>query len=645
MTSNQLIVTQTFADDITIGTVIGSPHVSVVWALSKTDHTAIFGRTKSGKSKLLFRRLAPLAIRILNDPHCPYSMFVLEPGLGLCDDLRAVIAKNLPQHGRREALSRVYDLSVKDVDHLFRINPAIFDPSGIRPHRRSSKFAAFVNQRAAVIYEMFTREFAQMITDTPHLARVLKTLIKISLYADLPLEYLDRLVDPDDELAEQLVKRVLPLIPRRLASFLTRLRRRLVGRDEGLADSVLNRLDTILDSTSRLIFSSTDADCFNFDTVVTGPFIALLDMQEGDVSQAFTNTLGGLLLNNLVATVRKHPVGSIPKIIAAVDECSHYVGLDVDSCMLSMRRWISFIFSTQDISSLRRGDVDLSAKILSQTNTIFCFAQTADADLDVLVPRICRGNYSFEERIERQQFFDHYEHKPWIKRSRQTGSSDADGQGFQDGSGQTLNQPVLYTQQQRDANRNMVPHQGNTTQHGITGQSTHTTTASETLSDELLTLAHYRIEEHFGDLQTQLDVQREKLKVMISEFDTRQMVAKFPGTKALPVEVVYVPDPCATEAYKEALIEQYLTELRTVHSFYITDAECTEEASEQRLLAYLDQHALPEEPVDGSPPPVGNNGRRHKPAANSANDPARNNRSRNVPLTPAYRPDEYKGNF
>ena len=111
--------------------------------------------------------------------------------------------------------------------------------------------------------------------------------------------------------------------------------------------------------------------------------IVLIDLAPRNrLSTQLANTIGALLINEVIATIRSLPRGVRYPSYLFLDEFQNFVGPDVEAALPETRQLgLKLVLSHQSFAQLERGDYDLTSMIFAAQSRMIFGVQGEDADL------------------------------------------------------------------------------------------------------------------------------------------------------------------------------------------------------------------------------------------------------------------------
>ncbi|MFV0445853.1 MAG: TraM recognition domain-containing protein, partial [Planctomycetaceae bacterium] len=150
-----------------------------------------------------------------------------------------------------------------------------------------------------------------------------------------------------------------------------------------ILDSTRNRLKPYFESkVLQRMFGSTESR-LDVQRMMRDARIVIVDLApRGRLFETEANTIGALLLNEVLAVARSMPRDVKYPTFLLLDEFQNFVGPDIESALPEVRQLgLRMILSHQSLSQLERGDHDLTAMIFQAQSRMIFGVQGEDADL------------------------------------------------------------------------------------------------------------------------------------------------------------------------------------------------------------------------------------------------------------------------
>lgn len=150
-----------------------------------------------------------------------------------------------------------------------------------------------------------------------------------------------------------------------------------------ILDSSRNRLKPYFESDIlRRMFGATESR-FKVEQFMREGKIVLIDLAPRNrLAGQLANTIGALILNEVIATARNLPRGIRYPTYVFLDEFQNFVGPDLESALPEVRQLgLKLLLSHQSFSQLKRGEYDLTAMIFQAQSRLIFGVQGEDADI------------------------------------------------------------------------------------------------------------------------------------------------------------------------------------------------------------------------------------------------------------------------
>lgn len=150
-----------------------------------------------------------------------------------------------------------------------------------------------------------------------------------------------------------------------------------------ILDSSRNRLRPYFDSDIlRRMFGSTQSRLDVLRMMREGRIVVVDLSPRNRLSGQLANTIGALLINEVIAQVRSLPRDVRYPTYMFLDEFQNFVGPDIESALPELRNLgLRLILSHQSFSQLQRGDYDLTSIIFQAQSRMMFGVQGEDADI------------------------------------------------------------------------------------------------------------------------------------------------------------------------------------------------------------------------------------------------------------------------
>lgn len=356
-------------------------------AHSLDTHWHLIGGTGKGKTTAIHTLLHG----VLRDPLDPPCTIVIDRMGGLSLDLLRWIASPFCPSYVRERL--VYIEPARD-DVVIGFNPLL----------HSSPGEAYYKVSRAV--EIILRGWAnQNVAEMPRLARWMFNSFFACALLGLTIADSVHLLLPGSELHKPLLK----ILPDRLRAEWQELFKSHSAEIGRMLESARNRLKPFYEAPAlRQMFGATTGG-LNLHQFMRDKKVVVLNLAPGNrIPEQIADAIGGLVLNEVLATARSLPAGQKLPTLVVLDEFQRFVGPDTEAAIPEVRQLrLKLILSHQSMSQLKQGDYDLTTMIYQAQSRLIFGLQGEDADLlgqelaalKFDPKRIKEENYSRRQRI------------------------------------------------------------------------------------------------------------------------------------------------------------------------------------------------------------------------------------------------------
>ncbi len=258
------------------------------------------------------------------------------------------------------------DASREDIVPTF--NPLLFD---------TPAHGYFKTQRAG---DVILRAWAsQNIEEMPRLARWVFNAMWAVAQLGLTVADCAHLLMPGSMLHDPLLAR----LPEQLRAEWNEIVQARGGEAGRILESSRNRLKPFFENPIlRSIFGSTENRLDVLRFMREGKIVILNLSPQNRLSSQLADAIGGMVLNELLATARSLPRGVRYPTYVLLDEFQRFVGPDIEEAIPEVRQLdVRLLFSHQSLSQLKRGDTDLTSLIFQAQSRLIMGVQGEDADI------------------------------------------------------------------------------------------------------------------------------------------------------------------------------------------------------------------------------------------------------------------------
>lgn len=280
------------------------------------------------------------------------------------------------------------------------------------------------------------------------------------------------LLNPAHPRHEGLFGQVAPHLPPDVLADFLKLRAEQRAKDqEAWVESTVNRLAGLLKTLVASMLAA-GRPSFSPRRVIAQNGIVLVNLRQSKyLSQDAADTLGGLLISDFLAAVREETREEREQrnpFYLIIDEAERFIADDLRAGLGELRKMrLPICFSVQDLSCLRKGDLDLVPKALSQPGVRITFQQQLEQDARELAGSLCLPNLDETRHVQTVDRPDGYDWVPTESRTEGSGK----GKSKQHGHGAARSEG--HTRQ-----RSLSETRGTNWQRGHTWQLGHSHTTS-----------------------------------------------------------------------------------------------------------------------------------------------------------------------
>lgn len=328
-----------------------------------STHFHFIGGTGKGKTTAIHTLLRQL----LRDPSDNSACFVIDRLGNLCQELLLWMASD--QFCTDRVRNRLIYIQPSREDVVFAFNPLLYE---------TMAHGYYKVERAT---EIVLRAWESVnIEAMPRLARW--TFNSFWAAAQLGLTIADcvHFLMPGSDFHTSL----LNVLPQRLKAEWEDINNpRSQSEAVRILESSRNRLKPYFESDIlRRMFGSTE-NRMNIAEFMRDGKIVLIDLAPRNrLASQLANTIGALMLNEIIATSRNLPLGQRYPAYIFLDEFQNFVGPDLEQALPEVRQLgLRFLLSHQSFSQLKRGDYDLTSMIFQAQSRLLFGVQGEDADI------------------------------------------------------------------------------------------------------------------------------------------------------------------------------------------------------------------------------------------------------------------------
>jgi hypothetical protein len=242
-------------------------------------------------------------------------------------------------------------------------------------------------------------------------------------------------------------------------------------------ESTFNRLRSFLAGVVQGMFvSDGTSPTIDWHAIVRNRDILLVNLRETEFfSREQKSAVGQLIIHEVLTAIANTDRRHREPFNLVIDEAGEFLCEDLKRALGAVRKYkLSITLAGQDLSTFKSEKTDLTNKILSQCGTLVCFQQQSDEDLEVLQPRLGRGNYDFAKLYHEAQFSDGHD----VEVMEDTGEGFMDGESWGESRSQSHSRSLTDTESASDAEQSSYSH-GRSSTRGSSVTRGHSETRSE----------------------------------------------------------------------------------------------------------------------------------------------------------------------
>lgn len=372
-------------------------------------HTAIFGGTRQGKSKL-YEQLCRELFRLRR------GFCFLDPHSDTADDLLAFLAHHQKELGPIRKRNIHY---LNPDEMLFAFDPFFYEPHPSDPRSYDeSAYFEWLHVKALDVQKIITRVIGETEADQEKQVRLNRwmqvVLIAVGIRHNnkgdhFGLEEALILLSPTHFRYAEVIDRVLPLLDNDYtrdvhADLLMISGVKDAYRREQWVESTINRLRRILSPIMRRIFQPR-AERINFRQIIAsnGIIIASLGKRER-FGSTDGQIIAGLIIREIGDAIVAADRDQRQRYYMFIDEAHRFMGEDLDRLFKEAGKYkLSLSLAVQSLNNLVRGDLDLTETVLGMCDVRITFRQQHFPVAEMLARDLCHPLIDFTPLIHEVQ--------------------------------------------------------------------------------------------------------------------------------------------------------------------------------------------------------------------------------------------------
>jgi hypothetical protein len=375
-----------------------------------STHFHLIGGTGKGKTTAIHTMLQPL----LSNPFQKNAFFIIDRLGNFSQELLLWISSRFcPEHVRK----RLVYIQPSREDLVSAFNPLLYDTPANGYYRVGRATEIILRAWESVNIEAMPR-LARWVFNSFWAAAQLGLTISDCVHFLLP--------------GSPYHAALLNLLPQRLKAEWEEILQARGQEATRILDSSRNRLKPYFESDIlRRMFGSARSR-LDVTRMMREGRIVIIDLAPRNrLSTQLANTIGALLINEVIGTIRSLPRGVRYPSYLFLDEFQNFVGPDVEAALPETRQLgLKLVLSHQSFAQLERGDYDLTSMIFAAQSRMIFGVQGEDADL--LANEVASITYD-PQRIKneiwsRRQLTKGHKVVNLHSRSEARGYSDQDGE-------------------------------------------------------------------------------------------------------------------------------------------------------------------------------------------------------------------------
>lgn len=324
-------------------------------------HFHLIGGTGKGKTTAIHTMLQPL----LSNPFQKNAFFIIDRLGNFSQELLLWISSRFcPEHVRK----RLVYIQPSREDLVSAFNPLLYDTPANGYYR--------VGRATEIILRAWE---SVNIEAMPRLARWVFNSFWAAAQLGLTISDCAHFLLPGSPYHAAL----LNLLPQRLKAEWEEILQARGQEATRILDSSRNRLKPYFESDIlRRMFGSAKSR-LDVTRMMREGRIVIIDLAPRNrLSTQLANTIGALLINEVIGTIRSLPRGVRYPSYLFLDEFQNFVGPDVEAALPETRQLgLKLVLSHQSFAQLERGDYDLTSMIFAAQSRMIFGVQGEDADL------------------------------------------------------------------------------------------------------------------------------------------------------------------------------------------------------------------------------------------------------------------------
>lgn len=401
-------------------------------------HFHLIGGTGKGKTTALHTMLQPL----MSNPFDKPCLIIIDRLGNFSQELLLWMSSRFCPESVRKRL--VYLQAARE-DVVATFNPLLFDSAAHRYYK--------VERTTEIILRAWE---SVNIEAMPRLARWTSNAFSAASQLGLTIPDCAHFLMPGSPYHE----RLLELLPGPLQAEWAEIRQARGQEAMRILDSSRNRLKPYFESDIlRRMFGSSRHRLDLLRMMQEGRILLVDLAPRNRLSPQLANTIGALIINEVIATVRSLPREVRYRTYLFLDEFQNFVGPDLESALPETRQLgLNLVLSHQSFAQLERGDYDLSAMIFAAQSRMIFGVQGEDADL--LAHEV--ASLTFDARRIKDELYSRRQLLSGHRVETLEGGSEAESRSWQDASTSNASTAASRGESARPSQRESVESRSDT---------------------------------------------------------------------------------------------------------------------------------------------------------------------------------------
>lgn len=381
-------------------------------------HTAIFGGSRFGKSKLM-----ELLCRQAIDNYRGFC-FIDAHG-DTSEDLLVYAHERSERLGTDAICKRIHYLE-PSFEWVFGFDPFLFTPPpDLEAQHHEAAYLSWLHTKVDQIAAVVQRKQGQSdFQGMARLQRILRdVLIAVGTAVDSTGKHLSLsdvlvLLDAHHPRHRAVLDLLIPSLPSDVrGDFLSIDKYKSEEQRKREIESTINRLRSLLSPLVKAIFAA-GSKAIDFRSVIENGEIVLVNLRRTDFfSGEQRNAIGGLIINEILSKIETAERKDRVPFYLFVDEAKLFIGEDLLEALDQSGKWgLAICLAGQHLGQFRTKEFDMTQSILNNCANVITFQQKHPDDIEVWKKYFGYPNLQFSKHfqiVDRQKGYDVLEVTDW----------------------------------------------------------------------------------------------------------------------------------------------------------------------------------------------------------------------------------------